>query len=1214
MILQNEPVEHALDRALDIQLSCAFQKPLITACSNQSGLIAVYGVDSEARACILIVSLASPSSQVWVRVPRALESSPMDSLEWSPVGVEEMLLFKCTDRVGVLSMSSPERGEANSVNWRFFNSWHFHEVCTAAPGVPIACAQWLQPPPSLRWPDVLDQHRYAYASPSLEPTSSRAPFSPLAPTAESFSAEEHLTLTTQDAGAAESGQLPPRQEWVRPHKPLIAVLSAEAKLTLYQYSPFRIRTSCSGEAAQATSPWQPSTAQDCALLREGASIQHGTVSAAWGGRLQIILAIHGWQESPTALAVPHPDAPTPVHIQCTGLVGSPFCPPQSGFGCDPGAEPIDFRLSGGAQPVGIFCMPDRLHRWVLLLLQLPCSSGGGWIVRCVQRSDVAAICTLESKHIQLPKRPQPLHIAPVEAGPEPRREAAQGTLSPDGTMLAVLGSLRAGQQPAVVVLDVRDLQAHGGRIKVRLVSRLPWLPERSMVAHLQWTPSSAGLLALVSDIVATGAAGVFHRSCRIELLMLGDSAAYNIANSDGSHSRSAALPGSDAAPRVQLSADAVKRYAAACPFVSKLPALPDVYSAIAEGVYLGYRAAHALQLGLTYVDVEHLLAWRCVRLRHGVMTHIAVIVVSSVLKAAMPDFMMRQAKLIAFKLAIAPLLFHVTSVEEKVEVEVLVAELRIKQRLALALDHLSQWSLCWRPLHGMDAASLHISEQMLAALKRRHDFAKPWLTWSVGLMYYMLLEMRQYEAAEPPDAARLLEHSAGVRCGRDPYFAKLMEKLVRLQTALRAPMATAGPLVAPASVQRACGTLEGRLVAVVCHFWRVFLSRTLQLARSPHDRSDIGSAASCCFGMSFDHHVFVPTWCDWVRYVYREQDSRNQQGAVLGMDKISPSVHREVASNLRKMAAAIKTPVATMEEMSKNREYLCLKAPMHTAVALLHCDAPSPAHSISPAGMQSLILGAKRASSRPMFVHAFRHEELREAGGANGHLARKRARYGPDAVSGLLPHQRTKDVQALGGGPGASASSDVLGARGLMLVEALDGSCGTHELPPYDEMRSSKSARSAEPTAQQLFWAPQPLRQLLRSCTGGAPLGGQPWKRLPAQIEPAGQPPTSTAAASAPPAAGGAAAGAGAAAAQQAAVSVVASPGVMSPAGPMLASPAGVILSGDGGDSAAHGGPAGGMAHMASSSHGNRLQHRAAGWHAGVREEEPTMDTPDMGI
>lgn len=201
-----------------------------------------------------------------------------------------------------------------------------------------------------------------------------------------------------------------------------------------------------------------------------------------------------------------------------------------------------------------------------------------------------------------------------------------------------------------------------------------------------------------------------------------------------------------------------------------------------------------------------------------------------------------------------------------------------------------------------------------------------------------------------------------------------------------------------------------------------------------------------------------------------------------------------------------------------------------------------------------------------------------------------------------------------GGGPGASASSDVLGARGLMLVEALDGSCGTHELPPYDEMRSSKSARSAEPTAQQLFWAPQPLRQLLRSCTGGAPLGGQPWKRLPAQIEPTAHPPSSSPAAVAP-AAGGAAAAAGGATsvasgsvATPAAGLVVASPRVTSPAGPMITSPAVVILSGDGGSSAAQG------AHTESSAHTNRLLLRATGWQSGSREDDPVIGTPDVGI
>lgn len=58
------------------------------------------------------------------------------------------------------------------------------------------------------------------------------------------------------------------------------------------------------------------------------------------------------------------------------------------------------------------------------------------------------------------------------------------------------------------------------------------------------------------------------------------------------------------------------------------------------------------------MDVEQLLTWRCVRQRHGVTAHVVVIIVGSVLKAALPDFMMRQAKLISLKLAIVPLLFH----------------------------------------------------------------------------------------------------------------------------------------------------------------------------------------------------------------------------------------------------------------------------------------------------------------------------------------------------------------------------------------------------------------------------------------------------------------------------------------------------------------------------------------------------------------------------
>lgn len=234
-------------------------------------------------------------------------------------------------------------------------------------------------------------------------------------------------------------------------------------------------------------------------------------------------------------------------------------------------------------------------------------------------------------------------------------------------------------------------------------------------------------------------------------------------------------------------------------------------------------------------------------------------------------------------------------------------------------------------------------------------------------------------------------------------------------------------------------------------------------------------------------------------------------------------------------------------------------------------------------------------------------EELREAAGANSHLARKRARYGPDVVSGLLPHQRMKDVQALcdppalnlmavlvsfaashfgsavalldlvsyrsqgqhacrGGGPGASASSDILGARGLMLVEALDASCGTHELPPFDDLMTSKTNRASEPTAQQLFWAPQPLRQLLRSCVGGAPHGGQPWKRLPSRMESVAHTAATTSATThvAAAAASNRAGANGTAVATPQASPPVASPAVMSPAATMP-SPAGVSLPGDGG-------------------------------------------------
>lgn len=58
--------------------------------------------------------------------------------------------------------------------------------------------------------------------------------------------------------------------------------------------------------------------------------------------------------------------------------------------------------------------------------------------------------------------------------------------------------------------------------------------------------------------------------------------------------------------------------------------------------------------------------------------------------------------------------------------EVLVAELRLKQRLTLALDHLSQWSLCWRPSYGLDTATLQLSDQVGSPYMSPYTAAAVW--------------------------------------------------------------------------------------------------------------------------------------------------------------------------------------------------------------------------------------------------------------------------------------------------------------------------------------------------------------------------------------------------------------------------------------------------------------------------------------------------------
>ena len=113
---------------------------------------------------------------------------------------------------------------------------------------------------------------------------------------------------------------------------------------------------------------------------------------------------------------------------------------------------------------------------------------------------------------------------------------------------------------------------------------------------------------------------------------------------------------------------------------------------------------------------------------------------------------------------------------------------------------------------------------------------------------------------------------------------------------------------------------------------------------------------------------------------------------------------------------------------------------------------------------------------------------------------------------------------------GYPGSSDILGMRGVMHVEALDGSCGTRELPVYEEpwrLQLARPPRVAEPSATQLFHSQAPLQIMLRTTAATSPLTSQPWRRMSVMQPPAAAaaPPPQAAATAAAPAPAGAGAG-----------------------------------------------------------------------------------------
>lgn len=196
-----------------------------------------------------------------------------------------------------------------------------------------------------------------------------------------------------------------------------------------------------------------------------------------------------------------------MHVQCAMLVGNPFCPAGSNYGCISATEPTDFRLKAGEEPVGMFCMHDRLHRNVLIVTKIVEDSGTCWRALCAPVSEFASIGYLavidsqslanklapdikfssnqtSGSRMHAGKTPAPGKSLPGLNANNPGKrgpyssmheeldgfsqwEFAAGSsavftsLSPDGTMLAVAGSVNEGCYKGLVILDVRGVQQPG---------------------------------------------------------------------------------------------------------------------------------------------------------------------------------------------------------------------------------------------------------------------------------------------------------------------------------------------------------------------------------------------------------------------------------------------------------------------------------------------------------------------------------------------------------------------------------------------------------------------------------------------------------------------------------------------------------------------------------------------------------------------------------
>jgi hypothetical protein len=280
----------------------------------------------------------------------------------------------------------------------------------------------------------------------------------------------------------------------------LCVVDSRAVATVYRYAPLL-------SAAAGSSPWQPSAPVTCTALPAESHVALASISAAWGGCLQVIVGIPDFaahasegprRSSSDAGQRPAREALSPsladsssskpaseVHVQCATLSGDPFSPAGHPEACAQ-TDVQDFRLAAATWVAALANLPAHLHRRILIVSHA--SSGdtahesceaARWVVKCPAVSQ-----SLDDKSPYSWEQPAAIQaslrsgcesagltgLRPVEAAHsvtanEPLHQLVhESALSPDGGCLALLAV--SPDESTLTLLDALTL-ATGGDPQIR---------------------------------------------------------------------------------------------------------------------------------------------------------------------------------------------------------------------------------------------------------------------------------------------------------------------------------------------------------------------------------------------------------------------------------------------------------------------------------------------------------------------------------------------------------------------------------------------------------------------------------------------------------------------------------------------------------------------------------------------------------------------------